>query len=140
MSYMDIIENLIPDKVRLHEKDVIHLYKIALQYLNKLKCYRANAMFFGSMQMEPEMYTWKESKRNIEFTQKYQSCCIYIMNTLYQRLREDKEKLISMSLFILYSMLGVYVGNIDYMDEEIKELLDENDKYKDNKLEGEFNG
>ena len=140
MNFIEIIDNLVPDEFIPTRNNYINMYKKSLMFLNTIKCSRFKAHYFGSLQVGPDMFSWQPDRKNQEFYSRYQACCIYIMNTLYQRLREDKEKLISMSLFILYSMLGVYVGSIDYIDDEIKELLDENDKYKDNKLEGEFNG
>ena len=135
MKFLDILD-LIPSDFMPTKDDYISMYKKALGYLNKMKCSRYTAMYFGSMSAGPDYYTWKDLN---EFTRKYQACSIYIMNDLYPKMKANKDELIDISMSILYSMLACYVGALDYEDKEMIKLLDENDKYNINPdVEKEF--
>ena len=140
MSFLDVIDNLVPSTmpdVELYKK----MYKWGLKLLNKIKCSRFNAMYFGSMQVGPDMYSWKDGSVK-DFTIKYQSCCLYVMGNLYNKItKENKKEITEISLFILFSMLSLFVESGGYtLDEETYKYLEENDKYTDERLKGEFNG
>lgn len=130
MNYLDILDNLVPDKCPLQNHDIMRMYEKALEYLNTIKLSRNNAMYFGSMQIGPEVYSWKDDKNNKDFSLKYESCCIMLLTTVYQELKDDKQKLIELSLSVLYSMLALFVENKGLtFPESIFKLLKENDKY-----------
>lgn len=139
MNFIEILDNLVPDEFVPTRKRYISMYKKSLEFLNTIKCSRFKAHYFGSMQVGPDMFTWKPDKKNQEFYSRYQACCIYIMNTLYNKLT-NKQELIEVSLSILYAMLADYMNKYDIdVDKEISDLLTENDKYvKDSDLESEF--
>ena len=135
MKFLDILD-LIPSDFMPTFDDYVSMYKKSLGYLNRMKCSRFTAMYFGSMCAGHDYYSWKNLK---EFTQKYQSCCIYIMNDLYPKMKEQKSELIDMSMSILYSMLAALVNMEDYSDKDIEKLLQENDKVQINPdIEKEF--
>lgn len=137
MSYFDIIEKLIPVN-EINEKDIVSMYILALGYLNDIKCYRYNAMYFGSMSIGPDVYSYDDLK---DFNHKYTSCGIYVMGDLYDKMKGNKTELVEMSLSILYSMLALYVGNIHLSknaEKKINKLISINNNFKDNKLKEEF--
>lgn len=140
MNFMEIIDNLVPDEFIPTRNNYINMYKKSLMFLNTIKCSRFKAHYFGSLQVGPDMFSWQPDRKNQEFYSRYQACCIYIMNTLYNKLT-NKQELIEVSLSILYAMLADYMNKYDIdADQEISDLLTENDKYvKDSDLESEFN-
>lgn len=140
MNYLDIIDNLIPSDFIPTKGKYLDMYDQALGYLNDIKCSRFKAMYFGSLQIGPDFYTWKDDKGDKDFTSKYQACCIYIMDNLYARLKDKKQELIEVSLCILYSMLAMYVERKNLkLNSLTKTLLEENDKYvKDEDFTNEF--
>lgn len=130
MNYLDIIDNLVPSDFIPTKEKYLDMYDQALGYLNDIKCSRFKAMYFGSLQLGPDFYSWKDDKKDKDFTSKYQSCCIYVMDTLYARLKDNKQELTELSLYILYSMLAMYVEKKNLkLNKLTKELLDENDKF-----------
>lgn len=140
MNFLNIVDNLIPSDMIPSKKEYIDMFNQALGYLNDIKLSRFKAMYFGSLQLGPDFYTWKDDKKDKEFTQKYQSCCIFIMDNLYNELKDKKQELVEVSLSILYSMLAMYVERKDFdLSNLTKELLEENDKYvKDSDFDNEF--
>lgn len=140
MNFIEIIDNLVPDEFIPTRNNYINMYKKSLMFLNTIKCSRFKAHYFGSLQVGPDMFSWQPDRKNQEFYSRYQACCIYIMNTLYNKLT-NKQELIEVSLSILYAMLADYMNKYDIdADKEISDLLTENDKYvKDSDLESEFN-
>lgn len=140
MNFMEIIDNLVPDEFIPTRNNYINMYKKSLMFLNTIKCSRFKAHYFGSLQVGPDMFSWQPDRKNQEFYSRYQACCIYIMNTLYNKLT-NKQELIEVSLSILYAMLADYMNKYDIdADKEISDLLAENDRYvKDSDLESEFN-
>lgn len=140
MNFIEIIDNLVPDEFIPTRNNYINMYKKSLMFLNTIKCSRFKAHYFGSLQVGPDMFSWQPDRKNQEFYSRYQACCIYIMNTLYNKLT-NKQELIEVSLSILYAMLADYMNKYDIdADKEISDLLAENDKYvKDSDLESEFN-
>lgn len=126
MKFLDILD-LVPDTFIPKKNDFISMYKKSLKLLNELQCSRFNAMYFGSLNIGPDFYSWKDEK---EFVSKYQSCCIYIMNDLYSKLKSNQSELVELSLSILYSMLAQYVSMLDLDDNELESLLNTNDKFK----------
>lgn len=140
MNFIELIDNLVPDEFIPTRNNYINMYKKSLMFLNTIKCSRFKAHYFGSLQVGPDMFSWQPDKKNQEFYSRYQACCIYIMNTLYNKLT-NKQELIEVSLSILYAMLADYMNKYDIdADKEISDLLAENDKYvKDSDLESEFN-
>lgn len=138
MSYFDIVENLIPAD-NLTEKDIVSKYIIALGYLNEIKCYRYNAMYFGSMSIGPDVYGYDDIT---DFDYKYTSCCIYIMGDLYDKMKGNMNELVEVSVSILYSMLALYMNKIDKLsnnaEKKISKLININNKFRDNKLKNEF--
>lgn len=138
MDYFDVIEKLIEDKKSSpSDKDYLEMYKEALKMLNSIKLSRYKAMYFGSMQIgNPEIFEWKKQK---EFTRSYQAVCIHVMSSLYDAVA-DRKILGEMTLSMLYSMLSKYFDDKE-IDDEASKLLEENDKYcNDKDLEGEFSG
>lgn len=140
MNFIELIDNLVPDEFIPTRNNYINMYKKSLMFLNTIKCSRFKAHYFGSLQVGPDMFSWQPDRKNQEFYSRYQACCIYIMNTLYNKLT-NKQELIEVSLSILYAMLADYMNKYDIdADKEISDLLAENDKYvKDSDLESEFN-
>ena len=140
MNFIELIDNLVPDEFIPTRNNYINMYKKSLMFLNTIKCSRFKAHYFGSLQVGPDMFSWQPDRKNQEFYSRYQACCIYIMNTLYNKLT-NKQELIEVSLSILYAMLADYMNKYDIdADKEISDLLVENDKYvKDSDLESEFN-
>lgn len=135
MSFLDVIDTFVPNDFPLTDKTFINVYRKSLELLNKLKLSRFNAVYFGSMQLGPELYSWKNKK---DFIKSYNSVCIYVMDDLYNRLKEDKQALIETTLCLFYSILSIYIENThDKLPKDIQELLKENDKYRSN-LEEEF--
>lgn len=140
MNFIELIDSLVPDEFIPTRNNYINMYKKSLMFLNTIKCSRFKAHYFGSLQVGPDMFSWQPDRKNQEFYSRYQACCIYIMNTLYNKLT-NKQELIEVSLSILYAMLADYMNKYDIdADKEISDLLTENDKYvKDSDLESEFN-
>lgn len=138
MSFMDIIDELVPDKVPMNNYYITDLYLKALKLLNKIKLSRNSAMYFGTMQIGPEMCSWKDDKNNKDFTLKYSSCCILIMSDLYNKIK-DRKRLTELSISILYSMLALFVEEKGLtLPEEVFKELEKNDKYFNNDLSKEF--
>ena len=140
MNFVEVLDNLIPSDFIPKKDDYFRMYRDALDYLNIIKCSRFKAMYFGSLQIGPDVYNWVDSKGDKDFTEKYQSCCIFIMNDLYNRLKDKKQELVEISLCILYSMLALYVDRKNIkLDKITMDLLAENDKYvQDGELNSEF--
>lgn len=139
MSYLDILDALCPSSMLPGVKQYIEMYNRALTMLNGIKLSRYKAMFFGSMQVGPDLYEW-DGKKIEDFTSKYFSCVIYVMNDLYKQKKDNMKELVEISLSILYSMLALFINaNEKYSNKVDKSLIEENDKYvKDNELEEEF--
>lgn len=137
MSYNDIIDNLTFDELFPREEMIIRLYKTSLSYLNKIKLSRFNAMYFGSMTVGNESFSWKDIE---EFGLKYNALCIVLLDKVYNEFKKDKQQLIEVTLSAMYSMLAAYVNSIEYEDVDVAKLIKENDTYKNDDLEKEFSG
>lgn len=126
MKFLDVLE-LVPDTFTPTQQDFIDMYKKSLEMLNSIRCNRYSAMYFGSMSIGPDFYSWNDFN---EYLKKYQTCCIYIMNDLYSRLKKEQGELIELSISILYSMLAQFITTLDFNDEEIQNLIEINDKFE----------
>lgn len=135
MSFQDLML-LVPDKVLTKDKQYVELYNEALKMLNAIKLSRHKALYFGTMQIGPDTYYW-DGKKVSDFTQRYFSCCLYIMDNLYNKLKDKPQELVEVSLSILYAMLTLFVNTREYKVDET--LIEENNKYvKDDELKEEF--
>lgn len=125
MTITDLLE-LVPSGDSF---DISETYKLSLSYLNKLKCSRYNAMYFGSMAIaDNNFFSYKNKK---DFLSKYYSACMYVMGDLYDKeAKNNTQVYIETSLFVLHSLLSSYTSSIEYTDKELTKLLKENDKYK----------
>jgi hypothetical protein len=134
MSFDDIMD-LIPESPEiLHYGNICKLYERSLELLNEIKTNRYNAAYFGSLQIGPNFYNWKD---DADFTNKYMSAGLYILRDLYNKEKNNNQVLCETSISILYSMLSMYLSNSDYSSGTLKELLEENDKFE-NKVDSEF--
>lgn len=138
MNYLDVLD-LVPDSFPVKPKSYTELYIKALEGLNKIKLSRYSAMYFGSMMIgDPTFFEFKDTD---DFTQKYLSTCLCVVNTVYEKLNNDVDKLVSTSLSMLYSMLANYANIRNVKSETIDKLIAENDNYKLNdEVKKDFGG
>lgn len=139
MNYLDIIDELCPSTMLPRKEDYVQMYNSALGMLNTIKLSRYKALYFGSMQIGPDVYYW-DGKKITDFTQKYLSVSIMVLSDLYERLKDKPQELVEVSLSMLYSMLSLFVSTKEELESKIdKNLISENDKYvKDDELKEEF--
>lgn len=139
MNYLDIIDVLCPSTMLPGKEDYVQMYNSALGMLNIIKLSRYKALYFGSMQIGPDVYYW-DGKKITDFTQKYLSVSIMVLSDLYERLKDKPQELVEVSLSMLYSMLSLFVSTKEELESKIdKNLISENDKYvKDDELKEEF--
>lgn len=139
MNYLDIIDVLCPSTMLPGKEDYVQMYNSALGMLNTIKLSRYKALYFGSMQIGPDVYYW-DGKKITDFTQKYLSVSIMVLSDLYERLKDKPQELVEVSLSMLYSMLSLFVSTKEELESKIdKNLISENDKYvKDDELKEEF--
>lgn len=135
MSFLDILDNLVMTGKLITKKDVPKLYAKALEYLNTIKLSRYKALYYGSLQIGPDMCQFDTFK---EFRDKYYSVCHFVVGDNADRCRNNNQGLVESSLIMLYAMLSLYMTtfNIDF---DCNELIEENDKYvTDEELKEEF--
>lgn len=139
MNYLDIIDVLCSSTMLPGKEDYVQMYNSALGMLNTIKLSRYKALYFGSMQIGPDVYYW-DGKKITDFTQKYLSVSIMVLSDLYERLKDKPQELVEVSLSMLYSMLSLFVSTKEELESKIdKNLISENDKYvKDDELKEEF--
>ena len=139
MNYLDIIDVLCPSTMLPRKEDYVQMYNSALGMLNTIKLSRYKALYFGSMQIGPDVYYW-DGKKIADFTQKYLSVSMLVLSDLYERLKDKPQELVEVSLSMLYSMLSLFVSTKEELESKIdKNLISENDKYvKDDELKEEF--
>lgn len=128
MSYLDIIEELCPGIILPNKRDYIYMYNTALEMLNTIKLSRFKALYFGSMQIGPDVYEWN-GKHISDFTQKYLSVSMLVLGDLYEKLKDKPQELVEVSLSMLYSMLSLFMTTLDLADNIDSKLVAENDKY-----------
>ena len=96
-------------------------------------------MYFGSLNIGPDVYGYENLE---DFNHKYTTCCMYIMGDLYDKMKGNTTELVEISISILYSMLALYMNNIEKLsngvEKKINKLVNINNKFKDNKLKEEF--
>ena len=139
MNYLDIIDVLCPSTMLPGKKDYVQMYNSALGMLNTIKLSRYKALYFGSMQIGPDVYYW-DGKKIADFTQKYLSVSMLVLSDLYEKLKDKPQELVEVSLSMLYSMLSLFTSTKEELESKIdKNLISENDKYvKDDELKEEF--
>ena len=139
MNYLDIIDVLCPSTMLPGKKDYVQMYNSALGMLNTIKLSRYKALYFGSMQIGPDVYYW-DGKKIADFTQKYLSVSMLVLSDLYEKLKDKPQELVEVSLSMLYSMLSLFISTKEELESKIdKNLISENDKYvKDDELKEEF--
>ena len=100
MSYLDIMDELCPGIILPNKRDYIYMYNTALEMLNTIKLSRFKALYFGSMQIGPDVYEW-DGKKIADFTQKYLSVSMLVLGDLYEKLKDKPQELVEVSLSMM---------------------------------------